>query len=179
MNWEAVGALGEVVGAAAVVLTLVFLAIQLRQNTQATRESNRLERLAAIDRHTDSVNRIRKMLANNGELAEIYRKAIRDEALTELETLRLSNFWVDFTNTQRANFERARAVGEQGLATLSTRSVAADVYGSETLRGMWSRGIPWISLVSPEFVRVVNEDISFLQSAPTDFKSGSGLDPDE
>jgi hypothetical protein len=83
MNWEAIGALGEVVGAAAVVLTLVFLAIQLRQNTIATRESNRLERLAAIDRHTDSVNRIRNTLASNGERAEIYRKAMRDEALTE------------------------------------------------------------------------------------------------
>lgn len=35
MNWEAAGALGEIVGAVAVVATLVFLAIQLRQNTQA------------------------------------------------------------------------------------------------------------------------------------------------
>jgi hypothetical protein len=83
---------------------------------------------------------------------------------------------VDFTNTQRSNFERAQAVSEQGLVTQSARSVAAEVCGSTTLQGMWNRGIPWISLVSPEFVRVVNEDISVLQAAPTDFKNGSGLD---
>ena len=33
MNWEAVGALGQAVGALAVVLTLVYLATQVRQNT--------------------------------------------------------------------------------------------------------------------------------------------------
>jgi hypothetical protein len=32
MNWEAIGAIGETVGAAGVVLTLVYLANQTRQN---------------------------------------------------------------------------------------------------------------------------------------------------
>jgi hypothetical protein len=31
MNWDAIGAIGEVIGATAVVLTLAYLAIQLRQ----------------------------------------------------------------------------------------------------------------------------------------------------
>jgi len=35
MNWDAVSAIGQVVGAAAVVVTLLFLLSQLRQNTQA------------------------------------------------------------------------------------------------------------------------------------------------
>ena len=42
MNWEAFGAIGEVVGAIAVVITLLFLIAQLRQNTHAldvTREA--------------------------------------------------------------------------------------------------------------------------------------------
>ena len=33
MNWEAIGAIGEVLGAAAVVVTLGYLAVQIRQNT--------------------------------------------------------------------------------------------------------------------------------------------------
>ena len=46
MNWQAIGALGELVGGVAVLATLVFLAIQIRRNTQALRmsaaeESNR------------------------------------------------------------------------------------------------------------------------------------------
>ena len=35
MNWEAAGAIGEIVGAVAVIATLIFLAFQIRQNTHA------------------------------------------------------------------------------------------------------------------------------------------------
>ena len=40
MNWEALGAVGEVVGAFAVVLTLFYFAYQLRQNTKSVNSSN-------------------------------------------------------------------------------------------------------------------------------------------
>ena len=39
VNWEAIGAIGEILGAIAVVTTLIFLTIQLRQNTRAVDES--------------------------------------------------------------------------------------------------------------------------------------------
>ncbi len=39
MNWDAIGAIGEVVGAIAVVATLFYLAFQIRQNTQMSRAS--------------------------------------------------------------------------------------------------------------------------------------------
>jgi hypothetical protein len=35
VNWEAAGAIGEIVGAAAVVLTLLYLAVETRKNAQA------------------------------------------------------------------------------------------------------------------------------------------------
>ena len=35
MNWEAIAAIGELVGAAAVLITLIYLAVQIRQNTAA------------------------------------------------------------------------------------------------------------------------------------------------
>lgn len=37
MNWDAVGAIGEIIGATAVVVSLVYLAIQIRQNTNASK----------------------------------------------------------------------------------------------------------------------------------------------
>ena len=39
VNWEAIGAIGEIAGALAVVITLIFLTIQLRQNTRSVDES--------------------------------------------------------------------------------------------------------------------------------------------
>jgi len=39
MNWDAIGAVGEVVGAIAVVVSIVYLSIQIRQNTRTTKLS--------------------------------------------------------------------------------------------------------------------------------------------
>ena len=39
MNWEAIGAISEAVGAVAIIATLVYLAIQIRQNTASVRGS--------------------------------------------------------------------------------------------------------------------------------------------
>ena len=41
MNWEAIGAIGEVVGAIGVVVTLGYLAVQIRQNSKVVRSSTR------------------------------------------------------------------------------------------------------------------------------------------
>jgi hypothetical protein len=35
MNWEAISAVGRLVGAVAVLVTLIYLAVQIRQNTAA------------------------------------------------------------------------------------------------------------------------------------------------
>ncbi len=40
MNWEAIGAIGEVLGAAGVIASLVYLAVQIRQNTRSTRRAS-------------------------------------------------------------------------------------------------------------------------------------------
>ena len=41
MNWEAMGAIGEIVGAVGVIATLGYLALQVRQNSNVTRSATR------------------------------------------------------------------------------------------------------------------------------------------
>ena len=41
MNWGAIGAVGEILGAIAVVLTLVYLAVQVRYAKEAATDNNR------------------------------------------------------------------------------------------------------------------------------------------
>ncbi len=66
MNWEAIGAIGEVVGAGAVVLTLIYLAMQVRQNTLQVRSDNQQKAIdgyfalivgATKDPHTSQILR--------------------------------------------------------------------------------------------------------------------------
>jgi hypothetical protein len=39
MNWDAIGAIGEMIGAAAVFVSIIYLSIQIKENTRATRGS--------------------------------------------------------------------------------------------------------------------------------------------
>lgn len=39
MNWDAIGAIGETIGAIAVVISILYLSIQIRSNTRATKAS--------------------------------------------------------------------------------------------------------------------------------------------
>ncbi len=66
MNWEAIGAVGEILGALTVVVTLVYLAVQVRQNTAAVKASSH----HAI---TDSFNAINARIAENPQMARIWR----------------------------------------------------------------------------------------------------------
>ena len=50
MNWEAVGAVGETVGAFAVVATLIYLAIQTKQTRQAVEANGFLSTMEIYSR---------------------------------------------------------------------------------------------------------------------------------
>ena len=52
MNWDAIGAIAELVGAAGVIATLGYLALQVRQNTISTRTSSYQAVVEAISEWT-------------------------------------------------------------------------------------------------------------------------------
>jgi hypothetical protein len=70
MNWDAIGSIAEVVGALAVLITLAYLAVQVRQNNTQLREASRLTQIASLDHTVEMFSRFRGMLteSNNSEL---------------------------------------------------------------------------------------------------------------
>ena len=73
MNWEAIGAIGEIAGALGVIVSLAYLASQIR--TQ-----NRESRLAAATEWTNQWNHFTGSLAENQGLAEIWLRGLRDHS---------------------------------------------------------------------------------------------------
>jgi len=71
MNWEAVGAIAEAFGAIAIFVSLVYVAVQIRQNTQQFSRSIEANQLAAFERNIESGNRIRELLILNPDLTEL------------------------------------------------------------------------------------------------------------
>jgi len=70
------GALGDIVGGIAVVGSLVYLAIQIRQNTQQIAQSVRMTKLAALERNIESANRVREPLILNPEVAGLFLRGL-------------------------------------------------------------------------------------------------------
>jgi hypothetical protein len=82
MNWEAAGAIGEIVGALAVFITLAYLAVQIRQNTGAVRA-------AALDSSVNALTTVRAKIHDSGELTDIYLRGCENpESLTDAELTR-------------------------------------------------------------------------------------------
>ena len=74
MNWEAIGAIGELVGAAGVILTLGYLAYQIRQNTIQLEQSTLAAKAAAQNASNEALRENRKALFENEQMAEIWHK---------------------------------------------------------------------------------------------------------
>jgi hypothetical protein len=82
MNWEMVGAVGQAVGALAVVISLVYVARQVRS---ATRESQHQTGL----RVSFEISRWAELLATDGEMAQIFLKGSQGlEPLEPVEKVR-------------------------------------------------------------------------------------------
>ncbi len=84
MNWEALGAIGEIVGAAGVIVTLGYLAIQIRRNTRTVQSAAREEILR--DMHG-----FISLVASDSDTADFYERGLADSCdFSRAERLRFS-----------------------------------------------------------------------------------------
>ena len=71
MNWEAIGAIGEVIGALAVVLTLIYLARQIAVQNRSTQ-------ISLIENIVQGFNDANKLLASDAYLAKLFERGMTD-----------------------------------------------------------------------------------------------------
>ena len=89
MSIQEWAALAEIVGAVAVVASLIYLAVQIRQNTHQISMSLKSMELAAFERNVESGIRIRELFILNPEILELYARGIESYAdLDEGDKLR-------------------------------------------------------------------------------------------
>ena len=120
---ESLANLGEIIGAAAVVISLIYLAVQVRQNTQAQRTEN-------FSRALDRVAAMQAALSRDSGTAVIFAKGVVDASrLTRKERIRFT--W--------AMYELFGAFEFMFLASKS-KSLPADVWQR------WSAAVAyWLS----------------------------------
>ncbi len=77
MNILELGAIGELVGGVAVIASLIYVGLQVRQSTEQARQTNAIERVRANREMERAFNEI-FMGAGDSELMKIYREALLD-----------------------------------------------------------------------------------------------------
>ena len=84
MNWEAISAIGQLIGAIAVLITLIYLAIQMKQNTSAVATSTYESTMTGF-------NDINIVVLSTPELASRINRGCRyNDELTEIETVQFN-----------------------------------------------------------------------------------------
>jgi hypothetical protein len=130
MNWEAIGALGDAVSGVGVVVTLVYLALQIRQNTKALK----------VSAYADFVTRHLHNLEIETQHAELIARS-RSPSFSEPSASELMVLIAHHSGYLR-NGDALFYQFQQGLIDRSRwDSVAAMVAGviseSETNRSIW------------------------------------------
>lgn len=78
MNWDAIGAIGEILGALAVFASLIYLAFQIKQNTLSLRASAKHDATSRQLEYFDT-------LLENPDLRTVYRKGLKDFSSLDLD----------------------------------------------------------------------------------------------
>ncbi len=155
MNWDAIGAVGEILGAVAVLATLIYLARQIRLNTEEIRAS----RVGGTLKDQADYN---QLLASDPDLARIYWTAVDDiEQLTHEEKQR----WLHLCSVMLRNSEAAFYHHQQGNLPdrihESRERWIRRFLGTSGFRWWWQQ---YADVLDPAFVdyvdRVLKEDQS-------------------
>ncbi len=91
MNWDALGAIGELVGAAAVVLTLGYLAVQIRQSSKSSRQQSYHD---LVTRRSDIYNK----MVESDNFTAIAIAGMRGDSMNEIEAQRFTSWMLNYVS---------------------------------------------------------------------------------
>jgi len=152
---DALGNIGDFVGGVGVVITLIYLATQIRQNTATVRASGAAS-------HNEGLNNITLLLAQNDQARTVYYQGLSDYAsLSEDGVLQFDLLLQYFCQSiQRSqHLYRERALTEE--AWRETEAALTFLSSQSGFHSMWEK---WGSAYPPEFRKLVEK---FLTSTRT------------
>lgn len=92
---QLLGNYGEFVGAIAVVATLVFVGIEVRQSRLVMSENNELSKLASLDESRRGFSAWRSMLASDPVMSSLWRAGLAGEELDDDQKFRFALLLVE------------------------------------------------------------------------------------
>ena len=153
MNWDAISAIAELLGALAVIVTLIYLAVQLRQQNTVTKALIEQQR-------ADSVIQLATVLSVT-ENRILYTKVVLDRGLTPADLSEEENIHLKIIlSPLRANFENTYQQFQSGyISEEFYEDVSKQLYlihGQLLLRF----DMPLTTGFRAELVRIIEEGVA-------------------
>jgi len=145
MNWDAIGAIGEILGALAVVVSLLYLAVQIRQNS-------RIVKGASVQAITQTMQ---SELRWSGDYSESFLRMIEEpDSLSKVEAFKIGE-WATAAMLARQN---EHIQYQQGLIDenvwRASRGVVKNILSMPWLNNWWVNFDK--STFTQEFIELVN-----------------------
>jgi len=158
MNWEAIGAIAEAIGVLALFISLIYLAMQVRQNTRQVTTSIEAARLAAFERNIESGNRTRELMLVHPELTKLFLIGCRSYYDLEADDkLRFRLLLRNIFSSIQGGFVRQTSVNHDPEGLRGLERVVDEIVSNKGVREFLESIEPdW----RPEFKTFVNTRLS-------------------
>lgn len=132
MAWEIAASIAEVVGALAVVISLIYLAREVRQNTVASRATMHQQ-------YIDAQMNANRGVSDDPEISALIANANNDyDSLSEPELIRLQFvFWNHFNQWHLAFTLQKHSMLETEMLDVIIRGYSGYIHSSLAFRKMW------------------------------------------
>ncbi len=147
MNIETLGSLGEFIGSIAVLVTLIYLAIQTRQSVKASQQKSHSDILARRQQ-------LFRLLTEDREFIEIWGKGCTRQPLDAIDAQRFTTFAVSFASHVQDAYVQHRAGLISEEIWEAELSLLAPTFTQPGFRDWWEHGQQFLT---SEFVAVVEE----------------------
>ncbi|MGR8948215.1 MAG: hypothetical protein ACU84Q_09230 [Gammaproteobacteria bacterium] len=132
MSWDAISGIAEAVGAIGVIISLLYVGVQIRQNTIASRAAN-------YQQWVDTQVNVNRALSDDSDVTALVDKANQDfDSLTGAELLRLQMiFYNHFTQWNVAFTNNEYALVDAEKWQLVVRGYELFMQHTPALQRMW------------------------------------------
>ena len=132
MTWEIAASIAEIVSAIAVVISLLYLANEVRQNTVASRASTHQQ-------YIDTQTNVNRATSDDPEVASLIARANADyDSLSDEEIIRLQFvFYNHFNQWHLAFTTQRKALLDDEMLTVVNRGYMGYLQSSVAFQRMW------------------------------------------
>lgn len=158
---ENLGNIGDFLGGIGVVITLIYLAVQIRQNTRQLRSDSAAAQTRSLEGTNTDISKWIGGIVEHRDVAELWAKGLADiDSLDATDRLRFDYLGMQLLQAWQAVYRRTTHADDPELWNVTLTFVRL-YFKSPGFRALWSDTKP---LLIPDFVSEIERSSSRLEN---------------